>query len=138
MIFITDKELADIQQKMMNDLTNEESLKDEIKEFAQRNAHRIMTSSTAQVVDSFHDQEYLLSARSYMSPKRKIQIDVRARPWISSLLAVNGGVPDKTKRAKTAHAEFDDTFTMEELVAKMLTALFYNINGLMPEPEALG
>jgi len=136
--FITDKELADIQQKLMNDLTDEESLKNEIKEFAERNARKIMSSNTAQVVANFMDKEYLLSARSYMSPNGKIIIDVRARPWISSLLAVNGGVPDKTRRAKTAHAEFDDKFTMEEFVAKMLTALFYNINGLMPKPEVVG
>ena len=137
MIIITDKELADIQQKLMKQLDDGESLKSEIKDFAARNARRIMSSRTPQVVDSFHDKEYLLSARSYMSSNGKIQVEVRARPWISSLLAIDGGMPDGTQLAKTAHAEFDSKFTMQELIAKMLTSLFYYINGIEPEPEVL-
>lgn len=116
---------------------NQESLKDEIKDFAKRNANKMIRTSSAQVVDSFRDQAYLLSARSVMSSYGTVIVEVRARPWISSFLAINGGTPDMSRKTKTARTEFDDKFTIEELLEKMLTALFYDINGLMPEPEAL-
>lgn len=112
-------------------------MKDEIKTFASECARKLMLPSThAQIVTEFHGQQYLLSARSYMMSCGSILVEVRARPWISSLLAVNGGVPDSSKKTKTARAEFDEKFTMEEFVAKITTALFYNICGLAPEPEA--
>lgn len=136
---MTDQELQELQNSMLKQITEQSDLESDIRDFAKQTAGRLIEQSDGQVLTEFRNQDYLISARSLLMD-RKIIVEVRARPWIKTPLLTGGwrGGPDMTKHAKTASAEYDRydrTVNMQQFTAKLLTTLFFNLYGLLPEAE---
>lgn len=137
-IIVTDEKLKEIQDSIMKGMNDQITLEEEIREFSKQYAAKLLEKHNAQIIAEFRDKRYLLSARSVMSARGTVVVQIREREWMYSPLSIDQGTMDPYGTAKTASAEYDNDLSMQQLVEKLLTTLFFNIYGLISSPEEIG